>query len=325
MNILDTVKNVPGGLLIIPMLISAIINTFCPNIVQIGDPTTAVFTSKGTMVLIGMILFISGSQLKLSEVMVTLKRGGVLTLIRIILGWCLGYLFITTFGVDGVWGISAVAFIATITSTNPGLYLALMNSYGDNVDRATFGILNILAVPILPLIILNSSSGVAIDYLGIVATFVPFLLGMLLGNVDTKIQEFFSVGTVILLPFLGISFGSYIDLMLAVQAGVSGILLTILFLVVCMLPVVYMDKLLLKRPGYSAAASCSVAGISLVVPTLAAKLNSIYVPFIQVAIAQIALAVIITSIIVPYITKAIVEISKKKSKKSADSYSISTS
>ena len=65
---------IPGGLLIVPMLLAAIINTMLPSLFQIGDPTTALFTSKGTMVLIGMILFISGTQLDLSQLLVTLKE-----------------------------------------------------------------------------------------------------------------------------------------------------------------------------------------------------------------------------------------------------------
>ncbi|MGW9102472.1 2-keto-3-deoxygluconate permease [Priestia megaterium] len=307
MNILNRVNKVPGGLLIIPMLIASVINTFCPSIFKIGDPTTAVFTGKGTMVVVGMILLVSGSQFKLSQVVVTLKRAGILAFSRIILGWIFGWLFIYFFGIDGFFGISAVALIATITSCNPGLYLALMNSYGDDVDCAAFGILTLIAVPIIPVMILNTSSGVGIDYLSILATLVPFLIGIFLGNVDHHIQKMFSSGTVMLLPFLGMCLGSYIDLKLAFQSGISGVVLTLIFLVVSMFPLIYIDKLVLKRPGYAAAAASSVAGISLVVPTLAASINSIYEPYINTAIAQIAFAAILTSIISPYITKVIIK------------------
>jgi len=223
MNILNKTKKVPGGLLIIPMVISSVINTFCPSIVKIGDPTTAVFTSKGTMVLIGMILLISGSQFKLSQVAVTLKRTGVLCVSKLIISWTVGFLFIKFFGIQGIHGISAVALISVISSCNPGLYLALMHTYGDEVDCAAFGILNLIAVPIVPVMILNATSGLEISYLSVLATLVPFLLGIILGNLDSNIQKLFSSGTVILLPFLGISFGSNINLKLALQSGLSGI------------------------------------------------------------------------------------------------------
>ncbi|MCZ4141671.1 hypothetical protein BZG17_28090, partial [Escherichia coli] len=77
MNILGSVKKVPGGLLIVPMMLAAVVNTVFPQFFQMGDPTTALFTSKGTMVLIGMILLVSGTQLNLRKLPVTLKRAGV--------------------------------------------------------------------------------------------------------------------------------------------------------------------------------------------------------------------------------------------------------
>lgn len=307
MDILNRVKKVPGGLLMIPTLIGAVLNTYCPGIFKIGDPTTALFTNKGTMVLIGMILLISGSQFKLAQVSITFKRAGVICIAKLVISWAAGFIFIKLFGINGIFGISAVALIAVITSCNPGLYLALMHTYGDESDCAAFGILNLIAVPIVPVIILNASSGVAINYLSVLATIFPFLLGMLLGNLDHNIEKMFSSGTVILLPFLGMSFGSNINLEIAFQSGLSGLLVTVAFVIVSMIPLVLVDKLVSKRPGYAAAAISSVAGMTLVVPTFAASINPIYKPYVQGAIAQIAFAVVLTSIITPYITKKIAE------------------
>ncbi|PZT55531.1 2-keto-3-deoxygluconate permease [Paenibacillus silvae] len=303
MNILERIQKIPGGLLIVPMLLAAVINTVFPSFFQIGDPTTALFTSKGTMVLIGMILFISGTQLDVSQLLMTLKRAGVLCIVRIGIGWLGGWAFVHFFGIGGIGGISAAAFIAVLTSCNPGLYLALMNTYGDQVDRAAFGVLNLIAVPVIPLMILNSASGVGIDALSVLATLVPFLLGMLLGNLDGHIRGFFTPGTRILLPFLGISFGSNINLQIAFQSSLSGLLLTVLFMLLCLIPLVLVDRVILKRPGYAAAAVCSVAGLSMVVPAMAAELNPAYAPYVDQSIAQIAFAVILTSVSVPYIVK----------------------
>ncbi|MBE7683190.1 2-keto-3-deoxygluconate permease [Paenibacillus sp. P13VS] len=303
MNILGRVKKIPGGLLIVPMLIAAVINTAFPSLFQIGDPTTALFTSKGTMVLIGMILLVSGTQLNLSQLVTTLKRAGVLCVSRIMISVLIGWAFVHFFGIGGVGGVSAVAFIAVLTSSNPGLYLALMNSYGDEVDRAAFGILNLIAVPIIPVMILNSASGIGIDYASVIATLLPFLIGMLLGNLDSSIQKMFAPGTLILLPFLGTSFGSNIDLRVAFQSSLSGLLVTVLFLLLCMLPLIGIDRVVLRRPGYAAAATCSVAGLSMVVPSMAAGFDPAYEPYVKTAVAQIAFAVILTSIVVPYIAR----------------------
>jgi 2-keto-3-deoxygluconate permease len=303
MNILNRVKKIPGGLLMIPMAIGALINTYCPSLFKIGDPTTALFTNKGTMVLIGMILLVSGSQFKIAQLPVTLKRAGILCIAKLTISWVIGFLFVRFYGIDGIFGISAIAFIAIITSCNPGLYLALMHNYGDEADCAGFGILNLIAVPIVPVMILNASNNLSISLLSVLATLFPFALGILLGNLDPNIEKMYSNGTVILLPFLGMSFGSNINLRIAMQSGISGIIVTIVFVLVSMLPLILVDRLVLKRPGYAAAAISSVAGMTLVVPTLAASINSIYKPYVQSAIAQIAFAVVFTSIIAPYVTK----------------------
>lgn len=113
----------------------------------------------------------------------------------------------------------------------------------------------------------------------------------------------FAPGTVILLPFLGISFGSSINLSLAFRSSLSGLLLTLLFFLLCLLPLVMIDRHLLKRPGYAAAATCSVAGLSMVVPGIAAGFNPAYAPYADTAIAQIAFTVILTSITIPYVVK----------------------
>lgn len=313
MDILNRMKKIPGGLLILPMLLSSLINTFSPGLLRIGDPTTALFTSKGTMTLIGMILFISGSQFKLSQIPMTLKRIGVLSATKLLLSWAVGFLYMAYFGMDGFFGISALAMIATISSCNPGLYLALMHSYGDDVDRAAFGILNLIAVPIIPVMILNASRGVGIDYLHVLATLVPFLLGIFFGNIDMNFQKMFASGTMILLPFLGFSFGSNINLMVAARSGFAGLLLTFLFFILGMVPMVLVDRFILKRPGYGAAAVCSVAGMSLVVPALASSINPAYEPYLESAIAQIAFAVVLTSLITPLITKKMAQHGNRKS------------
>ncbi|TGY41215.1 hypothetical protein E5347_13380 [Clostridium sartagoforme] len=45
MKILKSIRKVSGGLLVVPLILSAIINTFFSEIFQIGNPTTAFFAS----------------------------------------------------------------------------------------------------------------------------------------------------------------------------------------------------------------------------------------------------------------------------------------
>ena len=52
-NILEKMNKVPGGLIIIPLLVAILINTFAPQVLSIGGPTTALFkVGYGLFVLI---------------------------------------------------------------------------------------------------------------------------------------------------------------------------------------------------------------------------------------------------------------------------------
>lgn len=83
MDILGKVNKVPGGIMIVPMLITAMINTFVPALLKIGGPTTAVFSGAGAMSTIGMLLFVAGSQTKYSDLGTVCARGGLLVLVRL--------------------------------------------------------------------------------------------------------------------------------------------------------------------------------------------------------------------------------------------------
>ena len=248
MKILKSIRKVPGGLLIVPMILTAIINTFFPNIFQIGNPTTALFTNRSTMVLVGLMLFASGTQFNIRNIVDVIKRAGLLCVGKLIISYVIGILVIKVFGIEGVFGISAVAIIATITSCNPGLYLALVNDYGDEIDGAAFGFLNLIVVPAVPIMILSSASGQGIDLKTIIANLFPFIFGMILGNLDSEFKKLYAPATVIFLPFMGICFGSSINIVVALKSGVSGIVLTAIFYLVCLFPLLILDRKVGKRP-----------------------------------------------------------------------------
>ena len=61
MNILGTMKRFPAGVMVIPMLIGCMINTFIPEVLMIGGFTTGLF-KNAVPTLIGLFLFCSGEQ-----------------------------------------------------------------------------------------------------------------------------------------------------------------------------------------------------------------------------------------------------------------------
>lgn len=63
----------PGGIIIIPLLIGCLLNTFCPSVLQIGSFTTGLAT--GTSSLMGALFICLGAQLNVKCAPQALKTG----------------------------------------------------------------------------------------------------------------------------------------------------------------------------------------------------------------------------------------------------------
>ena len=212
MDILGKVNKVPGGIMVVPMLITAVINTFAPGALKIGGPVTGAFSGYGAMAFIGALLFTAGSQAKYSDLRLICSRGGVLVVVRLLVAYIGSWLTIKFFGLDGFCGVSAMAITILLANCNPGVYMGLMQSYGDNVDKAAMGIINLIAVPATPLVILGIADGTGFDYMSAVSTLVPFTLGLVLANADEKIRKMFSTATPVVLMFVGACLGASINM-----------------------------------------------------------------------------------------------------------------
>ena len=57
MKILKSVQKVPGGMMVVPLLIGVVINTIAPDVLKAGGYVTALWSSAGTNSLIGAFLF----------------------------------------------------------------------------------------------------------------------------------------------------------------------------------------------------------------------------------------------------------------------------
>ena len=306
MDILGKVNKVPGGIMVVPMIITAVINTFIPAALKIGGPTSGAFSGAGAMATIGMLLFTAGSQTKYSDLGSVCARGGLLVIVRLAVAFTGAWLTLKLFGPEGVWGASALAITIALASCNPGVYAGLMQSYGDTVDKSAMGILNLIAVPATPLVILGVADGTGFDYMSAVSSLVPFALGMVLANADEKVRKLFSTATPVILFFLGCCLGASINLKALSQAGVANIVL--IGLIVCIfLPImIAADKLILRRPGYAAVAATCLGGLSVVAPRIIGERLPQYQPYVESATAQLAVTLVICIFIFPYITKFIV-------------------
>ena len=124
--IMRFLKKIPAGMMVVPMLLGAIINTFLPEVTNIGSFTTAVFTSAGANTAIGIQLFCLGTTLRVRDMGGVVKRGGVLLISKFVIGAAIGIVVGKVFGPTGVLGLSSLAIISAVTNSNGSIYLAGM-------------------------------------------------------------------------------------------------------------------------------------------------------------------------------------------------------
>lgn len=89
-------NKVPGGLIIIPLLVAILINTFAPQVLSIGGPTTALF-KVGSSAMMGIFLLICGTSINIRQAGLPLYKGAVLLFLKCLAGalavWVAGTLF----------------------------------------------------------------------------------------------------------------------------------------------------------------------------------------------------------------------------------------
>ena len=83
----------------VPLIIGAIITTICQGFFHfdlwetLGNPMKDMFSSSGQMLLIGLMLFCTGTSLKLSDMADALHRGVILIATRLIVAYLLSALY----------------------------------------------------------------------------------------------------------------------------------------------------------------------------------------------------------------------------------------
>ena len=302
MEILQNVRKVPAGMMVVPMVLGSLINTFVPEIVKIGSFTTATFTSAGTATAIGIQLFCLGTTLQLSDMPKVLKRGGLLLIAKFIIGAAIGIAMGMLCGKAGFLGLMPLAVISAVTNSNGSVYLALMTEYGDETDCASMALLSINDGPFLTLVAMGASGLANIPLVALVAAVGPLLMGMILGNLDKEIPKFVAPSGTILIPFVGFCLGAGIKLTNLVKGGFGGILLGLICCLVGGIFIVACERFIGHRPGYAAWGVSTTAGNAVAVPAAVALIDPAWAPYESVATAQVAAAAVVTAIMVPFIT-----------------------
>lgn len=298
---LNAIKKVPAGTFLVPMLASAFVYTFWPNLFQVGGLTEHIFGGAGTNGIIGAICFASGTGIDLKRIGYALKRQGVLLLAKFVIAGGISLLFISVFGQSGVMGISALAFTITICSINPAVYLSLMQQYGNEQDTAVYGITGLFSIAAVPMIIYGIASGGGMDWTPVISTLIPMAAGVVFGNLDPNFRAFFMPALPGLTFLMGWNLGYGLNLIDAVQAGGGGLILAVLFYLINF-SMLLIDRFVLKNDGTVGATFMTVAGLSV---STAGLVGAIYPEllgnYVGPAASQVLLVVVVTSVITPFI------------------------
>lgn len=206
------------------------------------------------------------------------------------------------FGQSGILGISALAFTIALCSMNPAVYIALVDDFGVEMDKAAFGLTALFSIPAFPMIIYALSGSGEIDWMPIISILIPLFLGMLLGNLDKEFNNIFGAGITVLTPILGWNLGQGMNLLEALESGVSGLILVVIFYLL-MLPLFFIDRKVLKNDGIVGLAMTSAAGSSTAFPFIVARANPDLVFFVDSAATQILTLAIVTIILTPILTR----------------------
>lgn len=296
-----TMRRIPGGLMLIPLALGVLANTFTPGAMEIGGFTTALF-SEGALTLIALLIVATGAQITGSRsgkaaagtTMVVLVAK---TLVPITLAVLLG-LFV---GIQGIWGISILALLVIYGNSNGALWLAFAGQYGDERDSGAYVASAFDDGPFLALIFLGASGLGEIPLIALVAAIVPFVFGLVIGALDAEWTAVLTAVPAIVIPFMSFAVGTNIDLRTVITGGLQGAILGV-GVVALTGGLTYLGyKYVLRRGPQSGIgfAAGTTAGNAVAVPAVVAVADPRFEPYVAAAASQAAAAVLVTALLAP--------------------------
>jgi 2-keto-3-deoxygluconate permease len=299
MKIMKAIDRVPGGLMVLPLFLGMIINTFFPNLLKIGGYTEAL-SGSGYNTILGLYLFAAGAKMTLKTAPRMLKRGFGIMIAKVGVAVAIS-MAVAKFANGNLYGLSTLALLVALSDTNGGMFMALTSSMGDEEDVGTYVPQSIETGPFLTMIILVGAGLADIPWKDMVSVIAPILVGAVLGNLDDDLRRFVGEREALIVPFMGFTLGQRIDLESVVKGGPAGIGLGVLVFVVTGLVCIIVDKLL-GGTGIAGAAASSTAGNSTAVPTAIATADPTYAAIAPIATVQVTAAFILTAVLTPLLT-----------------------
>ena len=299
MKIYKFINRVPGGLMVVPLFIGMVINTFFPALLQIGGFTQAL-SGAGYPTMLGMYLFTVGTKMTMRAAPRMLVRGLGLLSAKVGTATLFALAVAHLFG-GNLLGLSTLAVMVAMSDTNGGMFLALTGVMGDKDDTGTYVVQSIETGPFLTMLIFVGTGLAVIPWLTMVSVIAPIVAGAILGNLDDDLREFFGSHEPIIVPFMAFTLGQTINLKSVVTAGLPGVALGLTVVMVTGAVCILVDRLL-GGSGVAGAAASSTAGNSAAVPQAVALADPTFAAVAPAATVQVAASVIVTAIMTPLLT-----------------------
>jgi 2-keto-3-deoxygluconate permease len=299
------IERVPGGMMVVPLMLGALIATFAPGTPKFfGSFTGALFS--GALTVLAVFYVCMGASIDFKATPDVLKKGGALFIVKVGMAIVLGMIFGRLLGEAPVSagmfaGISTLAIVASMNDTNGGLYMALMGQYGRPRDVGAVSIMSLESGPFFTMVTLGVAGLSAFPWQTLVGTVLPLAVGMLLGNLDRDMRAFLSRAIPVLIPFFAFALGAGLDLSKVWQAGLLGLGLGVAVVIVTGIPLFFTDRLT-GGTGVAGVAAASTAGNAAAVPAIVAAANPVYADAAAHATILVAASVVVTAILVPFAT-----------------------
>jgi len=301
----QTIDSIPGGMMLVPLLIGALIANLAPGTPKFfGSFTGALF--GGALPILAVFYVCMGATITFSAAPYILRKGGGLlgtkilcgVLVGVVAGHYLGELPVA----GGIFaGLSTLALVAAMNDTNGGLYMALMTQYGRPKDAAAYSVMCLESGPFLTMLTLGVAGLSTFPWPVMLGAILPLIIGMALGNLDPAMREFFGGGAKVLIPFFAFALGTTLDLSNVWHTGLLGLGLG-LFVTLISGSLLFIADRLSGGNGVAGLAASSTAGNAAAVPALVASVNPAYAASAAQATLLVSASVVVTAMATPLLT-----------------------